>query len=1057
MRIGRVDPVTLVDFSLRRRVTVAMCAIAVVLFGLVALQRLKIALLPELSYPSLTVETRLPGAAPAEVEQLVTRPIEERVGVVSGAERVTSVSRPGLSQVTVEFGWGRAMDFAAIDVREKLDVLRLPDGTEPPLLLRFDPGADPVMRLHVTGVDDLFALRELAEEVIEKDLESTEGVAAIEVHGGFEDEIEIVVDEGRLAMFGLGIADLAKTVGSANVDRAGGSIYEREARYLVRARNRFVSLEDVRATVLVDKAGKRVVLGDVAEVRRTHAERETITRLGGVEAVELAIYKEGDANTTSVAAAVRNRLEGIRERLPSGVEIVVAADQSTFIEASVDEVLQGAALGGLLAVIVLLLFLKDARNTFIIATSIPISVVATFFLMYQTGTTLNVMSLGGLALGIGMLVDNAIVVLEAIHSRREAGDDLLTAARTGASEVGGAVVASTLTTVAVFLPVVFLEGVAAQLFRDMAVTVCFSLLASLAVSLTIVPMMAAMTSAAVDDVPAGRLTRWLGLPIRALFRLLRVVRVVLVAVLRPFAAVFDATMSRVHAGYPVLLRASLRRPASVLGIAGLLFAGTVLSVPRLGLDLIPSLSQGEFTFAIELAEGTPVAATDRLVTEVQAVLADDPRVERYASIAGRAATGGGTAATTEGEHTAIVQVRMAVDTDGDDEAAVIAALREQLARSDVRRATLQRPSVFSLRRPIEIEIQGDDPVQLQQTGARVLQRLARVPGVTEARSSAELGHPEIQVRFDRDRLAALELDVADVSATVRHKLQGEVATRFREDERDIDIRVRSLERGAASPDDVRDLIVAKRGAAPIRLTDVAAIEVATGPGEIQRRGQNRVAVVSADVQGRDIGAVIADVRTAIESVPPAEGVRVRMAGQEQEMDRSLRSLALALALAGFLVYVVMAAQFESLVHPFVVIFTLPLGAIGVVAAMLVTHSSISVVSMIGIVMLAGIVVNNAIVLVDAINRFRAEGMAKTDAIVAAGRSRLRPILMTTTTTVLGLVPLALATGAGAELRSALAIAVIGGLSVATALTLVVIPAVYLLLDRKRFVATQERS
>jgi HAE1 family hydrophobic/amphiphilic exporter-1 len=397
---------------------------------------------------------------------------------------------------------------------------------------------------------------------------------------------------------------------------------------------------------------------------------------------------------------------------------------------------------------------------------------------------------------------------------------------------------------------------------------------------------------------------------------------------------------------------------------------------------------------------------------------------------------------------------MANGTTAQDEAAVIDAVRQRIAAADVRRVRLQRPSVFSLRRPIEVELHGEHTEALREAAAAVQQRLGALDGVVEARSSAELGHPEVQVRFDRDRLASLGLSVADVASTIRHKLQGEVSTRFREGDREVDIRLRSVGRTAASPEEIREIIVAKKGAAPIRLDAVADVQIATGPSEIHRRGQNRVAIVSADVRGRDMGGLARDLQAVLAAVELPEGVDARLAGQEQEMDRSLRSLLLALALAGFLVYLVMAAQFESLLHPLIVIFTLPLAAVGVVGAMLATGSSVSVVSMIGVVMLAGIVVNNAIVLVDAINRRRDDGLDKTEAILAAGRARLRPILMTSATTVLGLLPLALASGAGAELRSALAIAVIGGLCVATALTLVVIPVVYRLVDRKRFAAKE---
>lgn len=1040
----------LVEFSLRRRVTVSMCAVAMVLFGVVAFGRLQVSLLPELSYPTITVETKLPGAAPAEVEQLVTRPIEERVGIVSGAQRLTSVSSPGLSQVTVEFGWDRAMDFAAIDVREKLDALRLPDGAEPPVLRRFDPSTDPIMRLFVTADAgaELHTLRLLAEEQVEKDLESTAGVAAIELGGGDEREIEILVDEDRLAASGLDLVTVTEALAKANVDQAGGSLYEREARYLVRARNRFASTDEIGATVLSNVDGKRVRVDDVATVRETFAQRETVTRLGGREAIELAIYKEGDANTTAVAAAVRARLDAVRERLPAGVSLVVAADQSTFIEAAVDEVLGGAVLGGLFAVAVLLLFLRDLRSTAIIAVAIPISVVTTFFLMHQTGTTLNVMSLGGLALGVGMLVDSAIVVLEAIHHRREQGMDALEAARSGAGEVGRAVVASTLTTIAVFLPVVFLEGVAAQLFRDMAVTVCFSLLVSLAVALTLIPMLSAMRSEAPAE-PPGRVARVLGWPLRVLRIALSEALGILGWLVRPAVAVFDAGFSALTATYPVLLRTSVRRPLTVVGIACIAFVATALSLPRLGLDLIPPLSQGEFGFVVELPPGTPLQTTDAVVAQAQQALVGDPRIARISSIAGRSASGG-SASTSGGENAATVSVRMAEGTTPADEHAVIEALRGQLADAGAGKVRLTRPSVFSVRRPVEVELFADDLDALREQAAGVRARISEIDGVVEARSSADFGNPEVQVRFDRERLAQYGLAMADVAAIVRGKLQGDVSTRLRQGHRDVDIRVRALPRSGAGPEDVRALIVGRVGGAAIRLDAVADVTLGTGPSEIRRVEGSRAAVVAADVDGADMGSVSRQIEAMLRTNPPPPGVTANASGQEREMFQSLRSLTLAMALAGFLVYLVMASQFESLLHPFVVILTLPLGAIGVVWSLLLTGDALSVVSMVGVVMLAGIVVNNAIVLVDAINRRREAGEPRMQAIVEAGRDRLRPILMTTATTVLGLLPMALAAGAGAELRRALAVAVIGGLVVATGLTLVVIPAIYRLIDRKDF-------
>ncbi len=1088
----------IIEFSLKRRVTVAMVAIGVSMFGAVAFSRLPINLLPDISYPSLTIESRFPGAAPAEVESLLTRPIEEAAGVVAGVQRLTSVSRPGLSQVTLEFDWGRNMDFAALDVRQKLDLVPLPRESSKPVLLRFDPANDPIMRLYLSGTGDLFQLRYLAEEVLKKDLESTAGVAAIKVSGGFEEEIQVQVDEGKLALLGLDIGTVRDRLAQENINQAGGSLYEKEARYLVRSRNEFERLDDIMETVLFAEGGRIVTLADVAEIRRGHRQREVVTRFGGDEAVELALYKEGDANTVQVAKAVRGRLEKIREELPEGIAVVAGTDQSGFIEASIREVLNNAALGGVIAIVILLLFLKDPRSTLIIGISIPLSVVVTFFLMFHTDTSLNIMSLGGLALGIGMLVDNAIVVLESIYKRREQGDGAFEAAYKGASEVGRAVIASTLTTVAVFLPVVFLEGVAAQLFRDQALTVSFSLIASLAVSLTLIPMLAAMitrrrqphveSSAApawVADDKAWRARtkrglRYAGLtlPSYLLFAVrfvLRWIGRILGYVARPFGWVFDAVLGKVSSAYPRLLSWALQSRGVVLAAAILALAGAAALVPKLGLDLIPTLSQGEFSFRIELPEGTPLPATDRFVDDVQSVLEGEERLVSYSSIAGGAGLSLSNTGT-EGENVARIQVRMKPGMTAADEEAVAGLLRERLEGAAEAHFKFERPSVFTLRTPVEVEVYSDHLDDLHAAAAALKERVDGVPGVVDVKSSAELGNPELQVTFNRQQLVQLGLDLSQVAATVRNKVQGDVATRFTEGDREIDILVRSVEAGEASATQIGDLIIGQREvggsrtvsertqsgilvdrqiatvraqSVPIRLGTVADVKLTEGPSEIRRIGQRRAAVISGNLAGRDMGAVAVDLERVISTETLPLSVTAAVGGQQEEMARSIRSLLMALGLAIFLVYLVMASQFESFLHPFVIIFTLPLGAIGVIAALALTGNTINVVALIGVVMLAGIVVNNAIVLIDAVNRLRRdEGLSKTQALIEAGQRRLRPILMTSATTIFGLMPMALGLGEGAELRAPLAITVIGGLAVATLLTLIVIPVAYSLLDRQ---------
>jgi hydrophobic/amphiphilic exporter-1 (mainly G- bacteria), HAE1 family len=703
----------------------------------------------------------------------------------------------------------------------------------------------------------------------------------------------------------------------------------------------------------------------------------------------------------------------------------------------------------------------------IIGVSIPISIIATFFLMYQTGTTLNVMSLGGLALGVGMLVDDSIVVLEAIFKRRERGESGVVAAQRGASEVGRAVVASTLTTIAVFVPVVFVQGIAAQLFRDQALTVSFSLLASLVVSLTIIPMVTAIMGTArppalpisaaagggasgVKRVLHASLVTYPGVGLRIVRRGLGLAGSFLARVTRPITYTFDRGLDSIMKSYPVVLRWALRAPGTVLATALLAFLGSLVLARGLGIDLIPSFSQGEFSFLVELPEGTPLESTDRFVQDIQSAIKDDPRVAAVSCIIGGAGlslsrTG------TEGENAARIQIRLQKGLGRSDEEAVAAILRSRLESSRIARYKFERPSYFTFRTPIEVEIYGDSLTDLQASAAALKQEMAKVPGLVDVKSSMEVGNPELQLTFNREQLSKLGLDLFQVATTVRNKVQGEVATRFLEGDREINILVRSVEVGHASVEDVSGMIVAQRDGVPIFLKSVADVKLAEGPSEIRRVAQKRAAVISGDISGRDMGAVAADVRAVIARQTLPAGVVAGLSGQEDEMQRSFQSLKLALALAIFLVYLVMACEFESLLHPFVVMFTVPLGVIGAVLALVVTGHSVNVVAMIGAVMLAGIVVKNAIVLIDAVNMLRGEGMSREEALIEAGLRRMRPILMTTATTILGLLPMALGLGEGAELRGPLAVTVIGGLSVSTVLTLIVIPVIYTLLDRREFV------
>jgi len=1050
----------LIDLATERRVTIAMFTIAIVLFGFVSLARLKVNLLPDLSYPTLTVRTELTGTAPLEVENLLTKPIEEVVSVIKNVRQVRSVSRPGQSDVTIEFLWGTDMDVAGVEVREKLDVLELPLEASRPLLLRFDPSNEPIQRLafmdkEATGPADdplqLRALRRFAEDQLKNDLEAIEGTAAVKVSGGLEDEIQILVDQEKIAQLGLSIRAIAGRLRAENVNLSGGRLEQGEQRFLVRTLNEFTSVDEIADSIVATPAGRPVYLRDVASVTRGFKEREAITRVNGRESVELAIYKEGDANTVQVAKRIGERVEELTDRLPPDTELTLVYDQSVFIAQAIGQVRNAALLGGLLAILVLYAFLRDGRATFVIGVAIPVSVVGTFLLMYMADVSLNIMSLGGIALAVGMLVDNSIVVLENIVRKKEQGLGIAASAREGASEVAGAVTAATLTTVAVFFPMVFVTGIAGQLFRDQALTVTFALLFSLLVALTLIPMLASRGAPrrygdVEEQLPPARFTRivagavWLvGAGFGALARLVG-------KIMLPLVWLFQGFYRLTARVYAPLLVTSLRHRWLVLLVATAALGSSIALVPRLGYELLPQLAQGEFTVQVRLPAGAPLAETDAAIQRLQAVTAELPGVDLSYSVAG---TGNRIDASPvdAGEHTGQLNVKLAAGAGRAEEAETIASMRASLEKMPGISYEFSRPALFSVSTPLEIELVGYELDRLTEAADRMRRALEASPRFADIRSTVEDGNPEIQIIFDQERAARLGLVVRDIADTVVAKVRGEVATRYTWRDKKIDVLVRSVDTRDSSLAEIENLIINPQSDRPVPLKAVADVRLAVGPAEIRRTDQARVAILSANLAYGDLATATEEVRQIISGVPLASGVFASIAGQSAEMQASFNSMLFTLAMAVFLVYLVMASQFESLVHPFVIMFTIPLALVGAVWALWLTGTTVSVVAFIGLIMLAGIVVNNAIVLVDLINQLRREGLDRNAAIIEAGRARLRPILMTTLTTALGLLPMALGFGEGAEVRAPMAITVIGGLSVSTLLTLVVIPVVYSLLDR----------
>ena len=1071
----------IVSLATRRPVSVVVFFVALVIFGLISFRELPVDLLPDLSFPTLTIRTEYPGVAPADVETFVTTPIEDAVGIVSGLVDISSVSRAGLSDVIMEFAWGTDMDFAAIDVREQLAQLALPGGAEDPILLRFDPALDPIMRISVgsavpgaVGIADQAGLRLLADQSIKQRLESIDGVAAAIVAGGVEEEIQVNVDQSRAALLGIPLSQIASRLQRENVDVTGGSIADGAAEYVVRVLARFADLDEIGRIVVGEVGDVQVRLQDLAEVRSGYQEQSTITRTNQIPSVEIAIHKEAAANTVAVAQAVRERLGEVEQELAGvvDVELRVVSDQSRFIEQSIRDVIQAAVLGGVLAIAVLYLFLRRLRSTLVVGLAIPISVVASFFLMFLGGVSLNIMSLGGLALGIGMLVDSSIVVLESIDRHRVAGADRVTAARTGGAEVGSAVVAATLTTLCVFIPVVFVSGIAGQLFVDPALTVTFSLLVSLAVALTLIPMASAAGSrvdhpAAPPEPPAPpephpesdggeeappRATpaedvarellsvRVAAAPGRGIVALIQGLGMVLRVLITPLVWLFERFYGGVSAVYPRVLGWALRHRLAVILLALVLLGGSLSLVPLLGTELIPEIRQGTIVAAVELPPGTPVARTDATLAEMQRRAAELPAVAQTYAVAGSSSTG---EEVRENSGQILIDLHPEYRRGAEDRA--LAQLRGALAGIPGASVTFGRPPLLTFDAAVEARISGAAPTVLERAAQAVAARLAGVAGLADVSARLAGTSPEVVIDLNRAQLAELDLDAEAVGQIVASKLQGEVPTELERGRQDVALRVRTRPEDRATIEDLAGLIVTTVGDVPVPLSAVAAVNVAEGANEIRRVDQRRVVLVTANLDGRDLGSVTEEVQAALDSVAAEYDVGAELAGQWQDMVESFASMQLALILALVLTYLVMAAQFESLIHPLIILAAVPFGLVGVVLTLAIFAVPVSAIALIGVIMMAGIVVNNAIVLVDYINQLRRRGMEPRAAIQQAAATRVRPILMTTATTVLGLVPLALRLGEGWELRQPLAVTVIGGLLFSTLITLVLVPTLYSLI------------
>ncbi len=1008
-------------------IATSMCAFIVVLIGAFALSRLPIDLLPDVSLPTLTVRSNYGHASPEEMERLVTEPIEESVSVVSGVEEITSESGEGASNVRVRFVWGTDIDAAANDVRDRIDRLTddLPEDLPRPELQKFDISNAPIVLLGVSSPLAPIELTQLIEDQILYRFERLPGVAAVEMWGEYNREIRVDLDLGKIRALNLPLDSILEALREANVNLPAGEIDRGRHEVTVRTPGEFSSVEELAATVVAVRQGGPIRLSDIAEVLDTHEEVRRIIRIGGERGVRLAIRKQSDANTAEVARRTMEEVERVNADFPQ-VVVTPVRDQGKYIEQAISNVGNSVLYGGGLAVLVLLLFLRDLRSTLIIAVSIPISIVATFALIFLGGFTLNLMTLGGLALGVGMMVDNSIVVLENIFRRRpEEGVDPATAAVRGAGEVASAIIASTATTLVIFLPLMFSQGVSGALFKQLGMVVAFSLVVSLVAALTVVPMMASrmLRRGAVKEKSAN-------------------------AAARGLRRVGGAMMGGLHAFYASVLRDALRARWVTVGLAFLMLAGSVPLVPLIGAEFLPPSDEGEVRVAGEMEVGTRLDLVDRqtrLMEEV--VFANTP--EMTSAVVSVGASSWNPSDAAEGE----INMSLAPLKERSRSNVEIAEdLRQRLegkipgleirTRAPQGQRMLER-LVGGGDEGITIEVRGHDLAVLDALAAEAERAIADVEGITDLRVSREAGVPQELVRIDRDKAADLGVSVQRVAETLETALGGARAGEYREGGDEHRILVRLKDARQIPLEQILDITVRSSRGEDVALRNLVSVESGRGPLSIDRKDQQRIATVSANISGRDLGSIAEDVAERLGAIPRPVGYEFVLAGAFEEQQKAFRELLITFALSIALVYMVLASQYESLRDPLVVMFSAPSAAVGVIVVLFLTGTTFNIQSYIGCIMLGGIVVNNAILLVDQAGRLRRDsGMEAREAILEAGRRRLRPILMTSLTTILGLLPLAIGIGEGAEAQAPLARAVVGGLTFSTLVTLVLVPVVY---------------
>jgi len=1021
MRISRL--------SIHRPIFTIMVVLIVVLLGAISLLRLPIDLMPDISYPTISISCTYENAGPEEIEELVTRPIEEAMSAVPGVEEVTSVSAEGQGTVRVTFSWGTDLDAAANDIRDRLDrvMQRLPEDADRPTLRKFDLASFPILILGASSKLDPVQARQIIEDQVKYRLERVPGVAAVDIRGGLEREIHVNLDPAKINALAIPLDQIIAHVREGNVNIPAGTIEKGNFEVTIRTPGEYTDLKQLQDTVVAIRQGVPIQLREIATVEDSWQKITNIVRVNGVTGMRLSVNKQSGKNTVEVARGALAELERINRDIPQ-IKIVPIIDTSDYIRRSIKNVGSSALYGGVLAVIVLLLFLRNMRSTIIIATAIPVSIIATFALLYFCGFTLNIMTLGGLALGVGMLVDNAIVVLENIFRIRESGELLEHASVNGAEEVTAAVVASTLTTVVVFLPLIFVRGMSGVMFKQLSIVVSFSLLCSLAAALTLVPMLCARILP--SDLGDSNRRQTIG------------------------RRIFDTSgrfFKRLEDSYKKLLHIALGNRVFVVMAAALILAFSLLFIPSISAELMPRTDEGEVRVEGEMQVGTRLGLLDEKFQVIEKTVNEAvPEIQNIVTNVGGSSWQG------TGGHTGSIRVSLKPQSQRSRSS-------EQIA-SDLRRKLSNIPGMivrtrageglFILRMgttqgdKIQVEVRGHDFQTADILAQQVKGLVEPVEGITDVRLSRESGSPEELVLIDRQKAADMNLTVSKIANALQTILSGTKAGYYRQagDEYTILIKLRDAEKMDLR--DILDLTVVNSEGQPVVLRNVVQVGPRSGPVLIERKDQERIITVSADISGRDMGSVLSDIRAKLHTIPIPADFTIGFGGDYEEQQKSFRELLLSCVLALVLVYMVMACQYESLRDPFVVMFSVPLAAIGVILVLFFTRTTFNVQSFIGCIMLGGIVVNNAILLVDHTNLLRhRDSMPLREAIEEAGRRRLRPILMTTLTTVIGLIPLALGLGEGGEAQAPMARVVIGGLLSSTLITLVFVPVAYSIFER----------